>query len=167
MNLNIPCGYVFSEQPFTFLKECGFNLTTEDLPKQGCRRAFISLQDTNSKPTGLVFYEILDERLFHFENSKPHFSSENILYPGKPHHENSAFSLIDIVDSSHPLSEPWMPYLTIRKYPGLLAVILACDNFAKARSLADFHKEFTFQGKNYGVIHLGPNCFDIILTESK
>lgn len=177
MKRKLPCAYVYSDQAFDYLNRLGFLLWIEKLPEQGCRRALLPLIDSNNQSSGFVFYEVLDEDLFldwRFGNKarknmeihiQPHLVEEEIIFQdGFKEHKNSVFQFINTVESNSGGHEPWRDYLSLRKNPGLQAVILGCRDFENVKSLIKFEKEFTYNNKVYGVIHFGPHCFDVLIT---
>lgn len=178
MKIKIPQAYFYSDQPLNYLKDSGFSVQVEDHPDQGCRIARIPLKTSEGQVSGLKFITILDEDLFinkNFSSKRadrsqiqidPHLDEDDVALMKDQNHDNTATQLLNIVDLESLSNEPWADFLVLRKNPGLAAVVLACSDYEKAKSFGKFHKEFVFESRKYGIIHLGSNSFDILITQT-
>lgn len=179
MKCKIARSYVFSDQAFSYLQDFGFRLSIENCNEFGCRRGLLYLQDAHSQVMVLEFIEVLDEDLFLSPSSKKKFGFESFrknewspfLFDDEVPEvkasdldANRVFKLREVIESSSMDGHPWQSYLSLAKRPGLVAVVVECPSLETVKAQRDFQREFTFQSRPYGLIHMGPNSFDLLVT---
>lgn len=169
MKCKRPRAYIFSDQAVNYLGSFGFNVVIEEMLDHGYRRVSIPLIGPQGEPSALEFIEILDEVLYFAQEKEkkivPSLLVQEVLEGESVAHPNGVFKWSGSIDSSSMQLAPWNDFLRLAKSEGLVAIILECKDINLVKSFNFFHREFVFQSHAYGLIHLGPSSFDLLIKD--
>jgi hypothetical protein len=159
-------GFAFTEEPILRLKQKGFTLFEKENTKKNGYKSFSAIFSNQSSFEVREIIEEQDYLKFHsVESFKPLVATEQISEPFRGH-ANSVTKFRQLVDStSVPEDREIHLYFKLRKATPLWALWLECDNFTAFNELAKPDHLFDFDGKKAALIHLGPNCFDLLITQ--
>ncbi|MGZ5278421.1 MAG: hypothetical protein ACXWC9_00665 [Pseudobdellovibrionaceae bacterium] len=167
--MKVALGYAFTEIPIEGLRRKGFRLDwIEPSPHPSFRSAICFLRFLNGESTAFEIREILDEREYIRWSGEEKFepkwieSSETQLKIENP---NTTDILVRSWSQGQELSNEADLFFRIRKKFTLYALELNCRSFDVFAKLADPDAIWNWQGRRCGLIHLGPNCFDLLVTE--
>lgn len=178
MFIKAPRSYISSDQALTFISNCGFKLlrptNSED---DGTHRALLPLRDPSGAMIALEFCEILDEVLFaskeiygrHFRHDGTPLQAHWIELDSQQitplAHPNGVDRYVGACLLESLQDEPWAQYLRIRKSFSLAAVHLQCQNLETCRAFQNFDREYQIGSRKFGLLHLGPTSFDLLIEE--
>jgi hypothetical protein len=157
-------GFVFTDAPLKDLVERGFAFQQVEL---GADKGYRSFVCRFPNATQFELREILDEQSYLASFRVDHFQPfiEELALPAvqASQNENSVSEILGNLSSLNLNSGELRSYLDIRKSFPLWAVEMKCEDFSlfcqRARPDRIFHSE----GRSLALIHLGPNCFDLII----
>lgn len=179
MKIQVPRSYVYSDQAADYLKRKGFKIEyLKNFSDDSSRSFLIPLIDEKSQATCLEYCEVLDEDLF-VQNSKslmglgpqqrhlePEIRELEFSDLKSVEHENSVYQLSSCIFKKNFKNEPWQTFLNISKAWSLAAVHLKCHNFQTCEQISGgFDRYYDFNGKAYGLIHMGSTSFDLLISE--
>lgn len=164
--MKIFTGFSFTEEPISHLKERGFSFQT-DMRKQ--KNGYQSFFATFKNQSAFEIREILEEEEYlkfsAIKSFKPLSLTSETEMPFVAH-ANTVSELKQCVtaDSIPELGE-MKKYFQIRKTSPLWALWLECGDFSTFTKYARPDQVFEWDGQQTALIHLGPNCFDLLVTQ--
>lgn len=164
--MKIFTGYAFTEEPILHLKEKGFVFhKIENTEKHG----YQSYVAAFANDVGFEIREILEEEEYlkfnPVKSFKPTQTTQNIQIPVQKH-LNTVISFLGLVDTETTTNYNEITnYFKIRKASNLWALRLECQNFKLFNDVSKPDRTFDLNGQTAALIHLGPNCFDLLVTQ--
>ncbi len=163
--MNSFIGYIFTDGPAQELNDRGFAFIQDDT---GLSQGYRSFQMTFADFSTIEIREIIDERTYLDIFKINHFEPLAGLVTfsiGPIENENTVYNFQAQVRSQDLEACELRSYLEIRKEFPLWAVWLRCRDFKKFCQVAKPDRLFQWKGREIGLIHMGPNCFDFIISE--
>jgi len=120
----------------------------------------------------LELRQVIDEELYvkfsPLKGWKPFFYSaaENPQFslPAEGH-PNSVTSWRGVLESNDTEPGELRDFLAIRKEFPLWAIDLSCQSVESFKTLARPEFHFLYRNQNVDLIHLGPNCYDLVISD--
>ncbi len=168
-NMKIFTGFAFTEEPITHLKDRGFSFYVD---KKNMIHGYQSFFAILKNDFGFEIRKIIEEqeylKFIATDSFKPLEAIQDIENPFRQHANTvsqfkasiSATSL-----SSLPDLGPMKIYFQIRKASDLWALWIECDDFSVFTRVAKPDQIFDWNGQKTALIHLAPNCFDLLVTQ--
>lgn len=164
-------GFIFTLFPIENLRQRGFQFEKhENHLTQGYRTFTLHLLDLDCRPTEIQLRQIVDENLYLEFHKVKHFQPYWIedLSPLKLTtkiriQENSVHTLEGNLGPQNITDGDLKIYFHLRKPFDLWALWLQCQNFLTFETKAKPDHLFNYEGKQVGLIHLGPSCFDLLI----
>lgn len=159
--MNCYLGYIFTEGPIIDLESRGFVLQKDNSNLQhGFRSFFLALGDSEC----IELREILDEDIYlrkyqlkYFEPTRLNMESRDLLMSDFEFHKAIYKGDINSPDLSR--------YFAIRKEFPLWAIFVKNRNYDEFKKNVRADKIINDFGSEALLVHLGPNCFDIIVQK--
>lgn len=155
-------GYAFTAEPVINLSKRGFAFHLN--PKiQGCKDQLVIFNDFK----GFSIREVVDEGEYFKLNSVKNFNP--VVISNNPEgifieHSNTASQILKHLTEQNLESGDLKSYLAIRKRFEIWALHLGCIDFRKFVEVAKPDRIFSLNNNDAALIHLGPNCFDLVVT---
>ncbi len=161
-------GYIFTENPIHNLNSRGLAFQKIDRQQDlGCNLFLMSLENNAL----IEIREIIDEKLFLEKTKAHHFEPQieiasddlasKIKGATRPAFE---FEWKDSIEKSMPLDADIYEYFLLRKEFPFWAIVLKTSQFEDLKKIARPDKVFNWKGQEALLIHLGPNCFDMLVV---
>lgn len=163
-------NYIFTQEPIKELSDRGFMIQSIDRSED---EGYISWQIIFQNDVVYELREILDEDIYlqkyKIKRFEPRFVSEKPLltFPAVTH-PNGILGLVDPSENARVLEEgPLRDYLKWRKPSLLKGLTFECRDLNYLNQVAHPEKKFSINEGSYSLIHLGPNCIDLIVRQRK
>ncbi len=162
-------GFSFTDSPVENLRHQGFLFHQEDQTRENGYISFTCYLDENSSSLqGFEIREILEEAKYlekhDIKSFQPFLESieKTLVSQSCP----NTVSMVQQILLESDISNPELKlYLQSRKRSRILALWLRCQNLAAFEKLSQPDEIFEWNGARAALIHLGPNCFDILVTQ--
>jgi hypothetical protein len=167
--MGIYINYIFTSEPLRELKARGFFV--HNLPPIESE-GYIPSQIIFTDETIYELREILDEELylkkFKIQRFEPRATEKTSFHSVKfVNHPNGIESLVPQEENKAILENSNVrDYLKWRKPSPLKALTFSCKNLDHFKEVAHPEKQFQIDQETYLLIHLGPNCIDLLVREN-
>lgn len=170
--MELAVGYVFTPSLIADLSRRGFVFEQlNSIP--GCHRFVCFLDSSNGTLGGFELREVVDEDLYFQGRQVRDFHPFLFVDPDlgglnpRPSKEqkNSAFRIRSVMLLNELPAGELRQFLKIRKNFMLCALWLECGEWEPFLERAKPDKIFTHEKRQCSLIHLGPSCFDLVVTE--
>lgn len=162
--MNAFVGFVFTETPLVDLEHRGFSFRRDE---SSMPLGFRSFRFAFGDGTQFEIREILDERLylktFQVEHFEPFVGPSDGPAPVVDS-ANTVEGFCHLINSQSIEPSELRTFLEIRKVFPIWALWLRCRDFAKFCQVARPDRIFQWKGRSMALIHLGPNCFDLLVS---
>ena len=164
-------GFDFTEGFVKNLKSRGFTCfaLTESVT-DGFQSYFFPLKDPQGEFDGFEIHVIYEEEKYlsamKLECFHPFIKTVNPNLT-EATHLNTVESFQAIVSPDDLVSSELRTFLQLRKNFPVAALELRCRNLSEFSQIATPQLLFKVRGENAALIHLGPSCFDLLITEAK
>jgi len=166
-------GIDFTEHTVRVLREKGFSPV--ELPRdeaKGYRGYLFPLADSEGGADGFEIHVIVDEEAYlkwtGHEHFFPYFRSDASVASARDpkfEHANKAAVLLGPADLRALGNEELREALELRKQFPLQALHLACRDLEHFVETAHPLHIYSTRGGDVALIHLGPSCFDLLVSE--
>lgn len=158
-------GFAFTEWPIHNLQERGFQFHKDQRGlEQGYGSFTAVLPDLSSFQIRQVHNEESYTAFHHNEHFAPLILEEDFsLNPLKQ--DNSVLGIRGFLNSSQMKPCELRTYLEVRKPFPISALWLKCLDIELFQQRARPDRVFQFEGQKAALIHLGPNCFDLLISQ--
>ncbi len=162
-------GIDFTDYTVRTLREKGFSLLeVPESTANGFRRFLCPLARSVAGFEGFEIHVIEDEvaylKFAHLEHFFPYVRGTDKPEPATTH-ANSVEAFVEIVETESLENLELREALELRKQFQVGALHLRCREFAKFVQAAQPKRTYTLNGQEVALIHLGPSCFDLLVSE--
>lgn len=163
--MNTFTGFIFTKWPLEDLHERGFRFQAGP---HSLEDGYLTFSVLFPDQSSFQIREVLEEQLYKKANQIERF--EPSLLPlsiavDPLSQSNSLLGVKEAIGENHFEDCDLMTYLKIRKPFPLWALWMECENFEQFCKVAKPDRIFTWKGQEVALVHLGPNCFDFIVTQ--
>jgi hypothetical protein len=166
-------GIDFTEAMVRELQDRGFRfLEVGDSSAHGFRKCLFPLRDSRGLFDGFEIHIVAEELDYLAFQKIAHFfpfvdsNAETFDRPFKGH-PNSVEGFRRLLTADQIDNQSVREYLQIRKSFPIFALELSCRDWGAFLEFGKPDRVFKLHEQEAGLIHLGPCCFDIIVTEHK
>lgn len=167
--MTIAVGFAVTQEPILSLLHRGFALEQYQVPiNHGYHRFVCPIGPSNTGLIGFEIREVLDEVAYLKAQPEhklaPFLHIDSAAYPSatNPNSVTKIESQLGPEDfSEHEISL----FFRIRKTHIPWALWLRCQDLKIFEAAAKPDRIFKWKNRQAAVIHLGPNCFDLVVTE--
>lgn len=160
-------GFLFTESFLRDFANRGFTVIEEPSPSgEGFRVFTIPLEGQIQFSFHVIFDEEAYRRRYRIDHFFP-FTKEVEGSPQAAIQENTVSAVHEVLTKESCKENPWLGYFSIRKPGQIWALHLKCKDLKEFCRIAKPDRMGTWDANLAALIHLGPTCFDLIVTESK
>jgi hypothetical protein len=167
-------GFIFTESPIIDLTRRGFLFHRhEETLERGYKYFLCPLNGPQGESFAFELREVLDEEAYMAsraseddKNFLPFIYEAPVQVPCM-HLPNSVSRIKDTLKRDDIEPKDLRDFLQYRKFGSLVVLWMACRDLTSFSEMAQPDRSFTWDNHMAKLISMGPNCFDLLVTEEK
>lgn len=162
--MKVALGFAVTDEPIHYLEQKGFSFVRrfENDDFHAYTISFLDGQGFEIRQIANEDDYLQNQKAKNFEPFETEIEFD--LSKNSSHQKNTVSRYIKALNESDDLPEKVKTYLRIRKRFDLWAIWLQCEDPKLFEQLAKPDLVFDWNGRPAMLIHLGPSCYDLIVT---